>query len=44
MKITKDICKYAAGIGIAKEEALKQCMKAKSKKHMEKGAEVYAKV
>ncbi len=42
MKITEDVRKYAAELGIA-EEALKKVMQAKSKKSLEKGAEVYAK-
>jgi phosphomethylpyrimidine synthase len=43
MKITEDIRKYATEQGIADEEALKKGMEAKSKKFVEKGAEVYAK-
>jgi phosphomethylpyrimidine synthase len=44
MKITEDVRKYAAELGIAEEEALKKGMAAKSKEFVEKGAEVYAKV
>jgi len=43
MKITEDVRKYAAELGIAEEEALKKVMEAKSKEFLEKGAEVYAK-
>ena len=41
-QITKDVRKYAAEQGIAKEEALKSGMEAKSKEFVEKGAEVHA--
>jgi phosphomethylpyrimidine synthase len=44
MKITEDVRKYAAELGIAVEEALKKGMEEKSKEFVEKGAEVYAKV
>jgi phosphomethylpyrimidine synthase len=44
MKITEDVRKYAAELGIAEEEALKRGMEEKSKEFVEKGAEVYAKV
>jgi phosphomethylpyrimidine synthase len=44
MKITEDVRKYAAEQGIAKEEALRKGLEAKSKEFAEKGAEVYAKV
>jgi phosphomethylpyrimidine synthase len=44
MKITEDVRKYAAELGIAEDEALKKGMEAKSKEFVEKGAEVYAKV
>jgi phosphomethylpyrimidine synthase len=43
MELTEDIRKYAAGQGIAEEEALKTGMEVKSKAFVEKGAEVYAK-
>ena len=43
MKITEDVRKYAAEMGIAEEEALKKGMEEKSKEFVEKGAEVYAK-
>ena len=43
MKITEDVRKYAAELGIAEEEALKRGMEEKSKEFVEKGAEVYAK-
>jgi len=43
MKITEDVRKYAAELGIAEEEALKKRMEEKSKEFVEKGAEVYAK-
>ena len=43
MKIPEDTRKHAAEQGIAEEEALKKSMEAKSKKFVEKGAEVYAK-
>ena len=43
MKITEDVRKYAAEQGVAEEEALAKGMAEKSKKFVEKGAEVYAK-
>jgi phosphomethylpyrimidine synthase len=43
MKITEDVRKYAAELGVAEEEALKKGMEEKSKEFVEKGAEVYAK-
>jgi phosphomethylpyrimidine synthase len=43
MKITEDVRKYAAELGIAEKEALKKGMEAKSKQFVEKGAEIYAK-
>ena len=42
MTIAEDVRKYAAEQGIAKEEALKSGMEAKSKEFVEKGAEVHA--
>ncbi len=42
MKITEDIRKYAAELGIAEEAALKRGMEEKSKEFVEKGAEVYS--
>ena len=41
MKITEDVRKYAAGQGIAEEEALQREMEGKSKEFVESGAEVY---
>jgi phosphomethylpyrimidine synthase len=41
MKTT--VRKYAAGQGLAEEEALKQGLEEKSKEFVEKGAEVYSK-
>jgi len=43
MKITEDVRKYAAELGVAEEEALKKGMEEKSKEFVEKGAELYAK-
>lgn len=42
MNITEAVRKYAVEQGIAPEEALKEGMEEKSKKFLEKGAEVYA--
>src|SRR5271165_4709518 len=43
MKITEDVRKYAAELGIAEEAALKKGMEEKSKEFVAKGAEVYTK-
>jgi len=43
MKITEDVRKYAADLGIAEEEALQKGLEEKSKEFVESGAEVYAK-
>ncbi len=43
MKITEDVRKYAAELGIAEEEALQRGMEEKSQEFLEKGAEIYAK-
>ncbi len=43
MKITEDVRKYAAELGIAEEEALTKGLEEKSKEFVERGAEVYAK-
>ena len=43
MRITEDVRKYAAKLGIAEEESLKKGLEEKSKEFVEKGAEVYAK-
>ncbi len=43
MKITEDVRKYAAQLGVAEEEALKKGMEEKSKEFVERGAELYAK-
>ena len=43
MKITEDVRKYAAELGIAEEEALQRGMEEKSREFVEKGAEIYAK-
>ena len=43
MKITEDVRKYAAELGIAEEEALQRGMEEKSQEFVEKGAEIYAK-
>jgi phosphomethylpyrimidine synthase len=42
-KITEDVRKYAAELGVKQEEALQKGMKEKSREFVEKGAEVYAK-
>ena len=43
MKITEDVCKYAAEQGVAQEEALAKGMAEKSKEFAEKDTEGYAK-
>ena len=43
MKITEDVRKYAADLGLKQEEALQKGMKEKSKEFVQQGAEVYAK-
>lgn len=43
MKITEDVRKYAAELGLSEEAAMKRGMEEKSKEFVEKGAEVYAK-
>jgi phosphomethylpyrimidine synthase len=43
MKITEDVRKYAAELGLAEEEALKKGLEEKSKEFVEGGAEVYSK-
>ena len=43
MKITEDVRKYAAELGIAEEEALKKGMEEKSREFTERGSELYAK-
>jgi phosphomethylpyrimidine synthase len=43
MKITEDVRKYAAELGLAEEEALKKGLEEKSKEFVEGGAEVYTK-
>jgi len=43
MKITEDVRKYAADLGLKQEEALQKGMKEKSKEFVDQGAEVYAK-
>jgi phosphomethylpyrimidine synthase len=42
MKITEDLCKYAAEQGIAEEEALARGMAEKAEEFVENGSEVYA--
>ena len=42
MKITEDVRKYAADLGLKQEEALQKGMKEKSKEFVQQGAEVYA--
>ena len=44
MKITEDVRKYAAELGLKDEEALKRGMQEKSEEFVRKGAEVYSKV
>ena len=44
MKRTEEVRKYAAEQCLAEEEAMKRGMEEKSKKFVEKGAEVFAKV
>ena len=43
MKITEDVCKYAAEQGIAAEEALEAGLSARSAEFVDRGSEVYAK-
>ncbi len=43
MKITEDVRKYAAGLGVSEIEALEKGMEEKSKEFVESGAEVYLK-
>lgn len=43
MKITEDVRKYAAGLGVSEMEALEKGMEEKSKEFVESGAEVYIK-
>ena len=43
MKITEDVRKHAADLGLKQEEALQKGMKEKSKEFVQQGAEVYAK-
>ena len=42
MKITEDVRKFAAELGVAEDEALKKGLEAKSKEFVEKGAQVYS--
>jgi hypothetical protein len=44
VKITEDVCKYAAEQAISEEEALRRGMEEKSKEFVEAGAEVYKKI
>jgi phosphomethylpyrimidine synthase len=44
MKITEDVRKYAAELGISEAEAVTHGMKEKSTEFLEKGAELYSKV
>lgn len=41
MKITDDVCKYAAERGLSEGEALQKGVEQKSKEFVGKGAEVY---
>src|SRR5437867_3867465 len=43
MKITEDVRKYAAELGLGEEEAIRKGMEDKSKEFVQKGAEIYAK-
>jgi phosphomethylpyrimidine synthase len=43
MKITEDVRKYAAELGLSEQEALKKGLEEKSREFVQKGAEVYAK-
>ena len=43
MKITEDVRKYAAGLGVSEQDALSAGMEEKSREFVEKGAEVYSK-
>jgi phosphomethylpyrimidine synthase len=43
MKITEDVRKYAAELGLAEEEALKAGMEQKAKEFVDNGSEVYTK-
>lgn len=42
VKITEDVRKFAAQNAIAKEDAIKAGMEQKSRKFLEKGAELYS--
>jgi len=44
VKITEDVCRYAAEQGISENEALDKGLQQKSAEFVEKGAEVYAKM
>ncbi|WP_312436659.1 phosphomethylpyrimidine synthase ThiC [Janthinobacterium sp.] len=44
MKITQEVREYAAGIGVAEEQALKQGMEVKAIEFIRNGAELYRKV
>ncbi|CAN5617184.1 phosphomethylpyrimidine synthase ThiC [soil metagenome] len=43
MKITEDVRKYAAGLGVSETAAIEAGMQEKSREFVEKGAEVYSK-
>jgi len=43
MKITEDVCKYAAEHGLTNAEAIERGLKEKSREFVGKGADVYAK-
>ena len=43
MKITEDVRKYAAELGIAEEEVLKRGMEEKPREFVEHGSEIYSK-
>lgn len=43
MKITEDVCRFAAEPSVSEEEALRKGMETKAKEFVEKGAGVYTK-
>jgi phosphomethylpyrimidine synthase len=44
VKITEDVRKYTAKLGIAEEKALKKGMKEKSREFVQKGTDIHTKI